>query len=100
MSAICDVVADENHFVPNKRNLPRIAICAVPPSADPATAFATVSEIATSEPPVRSVIHCPLVHALAGSRDVSRGSARSTSAELPDATSVRPAPSVIASGHE
>ena len=81
------VVALENHFTPWSRQ----------PSP---SARATVSLSPTSEPPVRSVIHCPEVHMRAGSRLVRRGMARSMSAALPCATRVRAAPSVIARGHE
>jgi hypothetical protein len=81
------VDAELNHFVPYRRQ----------PSGE---ARATVSVRPTSDPPVRSVIHWPLVHARAGSREVSRGTARATSAALPASSSVRAAPSVIASGQE
>ena len=47
---------------------------------------------------MRSVIHWPLVQNRAGSRLVRRGTARSISAALPESSSVRAAPSVIASG--
>jgi len=47
---------------------------------------------------VVSVIHWPLVQKLAGSREVRCGSARSINARLPDSSSVRAAPSVMASG--
>ena len=48
--------------------------------------------------PMRSVIHCPEVHMVAGSRDKNRGSAWSISVWLPESRSVRAAPSVMASG--
>lgn len=77
-----------NHFLPYNRQ---------PPSA---SGRATISERPTSEPPVVSVIHCPLVQNRAGSRAVSRGTARSASSRFPEASRVRAAPSVIASGQE
>ena len=86
VSAISAVVAEVNHLVPDSRQLPS------------ASWRATVSDSPTSEPPVRSVIHCPEVHAVAGSVDRSRGTARAISAWLPLSSSVRAAPSVIASG--
>ena len=52
----------------------------------------------TSLPPLRSVIHWPLVQNRAGSRLVRRGTARSIRAWLPVASNVRAAPSVMASG--
>src|SRR6185437_6879771 len=85
VSVISLVVAEVNHLVPKRRQ--------------PSPSFtARVRLCPTSEPPVRSVIHCPLVQARAGSRLVSRGSARSTSAELPWASSVVAAPSLMARG--
>ena len=62
VSAMLDVVADVNHFVPYSRQ-----------PSPPGSRRATVSLCETSEPPVRSVIHCPLVHIVAGSRLVSSG---------------------------
>ena len=76
-----------NHLVPHRRQVP-------------STCRAMVSLAPTSEPPVRSVIHWPEVHMRAGSREVSRGTARSMSSALPASSSVRAAPSVIASGQE
>jgi hypothetical protein len=64
----------------------------------PSTLRAMVSLVPTSEPPVRSVIHWPLVQKRSGSRVVSRGTARSMSGWLPVSSRVRAAPSVIASG--
>ena len=81
------VVAEVNHFVPWSRQ--------VSPSRT-----ASVSLCETSEPPVRSVIHCPLVQNTAGSREVRCGRARSISAWSPMASRQRAAPSVMASGHE
>ena len=60
--------------------------------------MAMVSERPTSEPPAVSVIHWPLVQNAAGSRLVRRGTARSMSAWLPESSSTRAAPSVMASG--
>jgi hypothetical protein len=85
VSATSDVVALVNHFVPYRRQTPS-------PSRR-----ATVSVPPTSEPPVVSVIHWPLVHALSGSRETRR-STTSTSAGPPWTSSVRAAASVIATG--
>jgi hypothetical protein len=85
VSAICDVTAEVNHLRPKSRQ------CS--PSAT-----ARVSVRPTSEPPVVSVIHWPLVQHVAGSREVSRGTARSISSRTPVSSNVRAAPSVIASG--
>ena len=60
-SAISAVVAEVNHFVPKSRQ----------PSAVRAARRSRCRT--TSEPPVRSVIHCPLVHARRG---VARGEPR------------------------
>ncbi len=87
VSAICAVVAEVNHFVPYSFH----------PSGD---FLATVCVSPTSEPPVRSVIHCPDVQNVAGSLDVRWGRARWISSWFPSDSSVRAAPSVIASGHE
>ena len=56
VSAICEVTAEVNHLRPYSRHSA--------PSRS-----ARVSERPTSEPPVVSVIHCPLVQNVAGSRD-------------------------------
>jgi hypothetical protein len=85
VSAMSAVTAEVNHFVPVRRH------------TDPSWT-ATVSERPTSDPPARSVIHCPEVHACCGSRLVSRGTARSISSRSPCASNVAAAPSVIASG--
>ena len=79
------LTADVNHLRPYSRHAPSCRT-------------ARVCERPTSEPPVVSVIHCPLVQNVAGSRAVRCGSARSISVALPDSSSVRAAPSVIASG--
>ena len=86
VKAICDVIAEVNHFLPYRRHSP-FASCA-----------ARVNDAPTSEPPVDSVIHCPLVQARSGSRLVSRGTACSISFALPATLRVRAAPSVIANG--
>src|SRR5690242_16743889 len=78
-------VADVNHLVPYSRY--------VPPSHR-----AIVDVPLTSDPPVRSIIHCPDVQKRAGSREVSRVSARARRSSLPYNSSARAAPSLIASG--
>jgi len=87
VNAISDAVADVNHLVPYRRHWS--------PSLR-----ATVSVRETSEPPVRSVIHWPLVHITAGSRLISRVTYSAISCWFPLPSRVRAAPSVIASGHE
>ena len=59
-SAICDVVADVNHLTPLSLHVPS------------SSGTPTVLVRETSEPPERSVIHCPEVQNSAGSRDVRR----------------------------
>ncbi len=88
VNAISAVVAEVNHLVPLRRQ---------PPGAS-GSLRATVWVSDTSLPPVRSVIHWPEVQARAGSRAIRRGTARSITAWLPASSSVRAAPSVIASG--
>ena len=61
---------------------------------------ATVSLSETSLPPVRSVIHWPLVQSWRGSRLVRRGTTRCLSGSSACSSSVRAAPSVMASGQE
>src|SRR5258705_13932397 len=86
--AICEVVAEVTHLAPYNRYAP------APPSA---SGSATVDVVETSEPPARSVIHCPDVQKRAGSRDVSRSDASRVRAS-PCSSRNRAAPSVIASG--
>src|ERR1017187_2612048 len=59
-----------------------------------------VSLAATSDPPIRSVIHWPDVQARAGSRAVRRGSARAARSACPETKRGFAAPSGIASGQE
>jgi hypothetical protein len=87
VSAICEVTAEVNHLRPYSRHAPFSSI-------------ARVCERPTSEPPVVSVIHWPLVQKVAGSRAMRCGTAWAISRALPDSIRVRAAPSVIASGHE
>ena len=63
-----------------------------------AAGTARVALVPTSDPPVVSVIHWPLVQNWRGSRLVRCGTARSISAWLPAAMSALAAPSVMASG--
>src|ERR671927_1888191 len=83
--AICDVVADVNHLVPYRRYWPF-------------SSRATVDVPLTSEPPVRSVIHCPDVQNCSGSREVRCCSAVRFSSSSPYSSMQRAAPSLIASG--
>src|SRR6185312_3918331 len=87
VSAACDVVADVNHFVPYNRN------------CDPSR-LATVDVADTSDPPVRSVIHCPAVQNCAGSRDVRCPKAARWRSSDDINSRQRAAPSLIANGHE
>ncbi len=79
------VVAEVNHLRPYSRHAP-------------SSNRATVSDRPTSEPPVDSVIHWPLVQKVAGSRLVRWGTARSMRGWLPELSKVRVAPSVMARG--
>jgi hypothetical protein len=82
------VMAEANHLRPDNRQRPR------------SSWRATVSLPPTSEPPLVSVIHWPLIQSCFGSRLSKRGTARSISALLSLSCSTLSAPSVIASGHE
>jgi hypothetical protein len=57
-----------------------------------------VSEVPTSDPPVRSVIHCPEVQKTTASRETRRGKTRWRRSASPCTSIRRAAPSVIASG--
>ncbi len=83
--AISDVVALVNHLVPYRRHVPDPSLLATVPVRD------------TSDPPAVSVIHCPLVQAVAGSR-VVRWPTTAMSSRSPCNNSVRAAPSVMATG--
>jgi hypothetical protein len=61
--AICDVVAEVNHLVPNRR-------WEYSGAAGSVAILAIVDVPDTSEPPVRSVIHCPEVQKERGSREI------------------------------
>jgi hypothetical protein len=73
MIVICESVADENHLKPlmdhGPRGRPSVS-SVLAPSAKTGANVACVSMFRTSLPPARSVIHCPLVQAFSGFRDV------------------------------
>src|SRR6266516_1475423 len=88
--AICEVVAEVNHLVPNSRYRK-----SVEPGSVAGTAVVAVPD--TSDPPVRSVIHWPDVQKRRGSREIRCAkTGRVTSSGYSSRS--RAAPSVIASG--
>ena len=68
---IDESVADENHLKPSIRQGPR-GILDADASSEMGAYVAIVSVPETSLPPLLSVIHCPLVQAFRGSREVTR----------------------------
>ena len=73
-TVMAESVAEENHLNPSIRQGPRDWPSGAVPTWSPMN-VATVSVCDTSLPPVRSVIHCPDVHAFTGSVEVRRSNA-------------------------
>src|SRR5262249_53661566 len=85
--AMDESMAEQNHFSPVMRHDPSAA------------GMPTVPLRLRSDPPVDSVIHCPLVTATAGSVEISRGSHGSrTDESTSERDSSAAAPSAIATG--
>ena len=88
-TAIAASAAEQNHFSPLIRHDPSAA------------GRPSVVVRRQSEPPCDSVIHCPLVIAVSGSVEISRGSQASrTAASTSGVISSAAAPSAIATGQE
>jgi hypothetical protein len=86
-TAIAESMAEQNHFSPWMRHEPSAA------------GWPVVVARPTSEPPCDSVIHWPLVIAVAGSVESSRGSQASrTASSTSERDSSAAAPSAIATG--